>query len=159
SRILTAPGRVQLQVEGRAEPIVLDLPPGDTAVRMKIVRGVQAYLPPVVADVQPGGPGARAGLTRGDRVLRGNTDTVASWGDCSRMIRAHPAQRVTVTLARGDSVLTLAMVPDRKVDTDPETKEEKVYGMVGVLVRLPALPEVGPVEAVRMGWRETAFRT
>lgn len=159
SRILTAPGRVQLQVEGRAEPIVLDLPPGDTAVRMKIVRGVQAYLPPVVADVQPGGPGARAGLTRGDRVLRVNTDTVASWGDFSRMIRAHPAQRVTVTLARGDSVLTLAMVPDRKVDTDPETKEEKVYGMVGVLVRLPALPEVGPVEAVRMGWRETAFRT
>ncbi|HUL03784.1 MAG TPA: RIP metalloprotease RseP, partial [Gemmatimonadales bacterium] len=159
SRVVTAPGRVRLDVEGRAEPIVLDLPPSDTSVRMKIARGLQAYLPPVVSDVQPGGPGARAGLTSGDRILRVDADTVASWADFSRMIRAHPAQGVTVTLARGDSVIRLAVVPERKVDTDPETKQERVYGMVGVTVRLPALPKVGPLDAVRLGWRETAFRT
>ena len=158
-RILTAPGSVRLDVEGRAEPVVLDLSPADTAVRTKIVRGLQAYLPPVVADVQAGGPGARGGLESGDRVLRVDDDTVQSWGDFSRMIRARPAQPVTVTVARGDSVLRLAMVPERKVDTDPETKQERVYGMVGVLVRLPALPKLGAVDAVRLGWRETAFRT
>jgi regulator of sigma E protease len=159
-RIVATSGRVRLGVAGRAAPIEIVLPPlPDTAVRASVSRALVPYIPPVVADVQPGGPGARAGLAPGDRVLRVDRDTVASWADFSRMIRARPGQQVTVTLARGDSVLHLDMVPERKVDTDPDTKQERVYGMVGVMVRLPSLPKPGFVGALRLGWRETAFRT
>ena len=158
SRVVAQSGRVRLGVAERTEPVVLELPPGDSTARASVVRALQPYLAPVVAEVQPGGPGDRAGLKPGDRVLRVEADTIPSWGDFSRMIRARAGQRVTITVAHGDSVRRLVAVPERKVETDPETKQERVYGVVGVLARLPVLPKLGAMGALRFGWRETVFR-
>jgi regulator of sigma E protease len=158
TRIIGASGSVPLTVEGRAEPVVIDLPPGDSAVRASVVRALQPYLPPVVADVQPGGPGDRAGMKSGDQILRVDADTVASWGDFSRMIRVRPAQQVALTIARGDSIRRVVVTPERKIEIDEETKRERAYGMVGVLARLPVLPRLGMLGALRFGWKETVFR-
>ncbi len=112
SRVVAQSGRVRLGVAERTEPVVLELPPGDSTARASVVRALQPYLAPVVAEVQPGGPGDRAGLKPGDRILRVEAESVPSW----------------------------------------------VYGVVGVLARLPVLPKLGAMGALRFGWRETVFR-
>jgi regulator of sigma E protease len=147
-----------LTVVGRAEPIVLRFAPEDTAARAQLARGLNVYLPPVAAQVQPGSPGERAGFKRGDRILRVGSDTVASWQDFARVVRDHPGELVTVIVARGPERVTLNVVPERRVETDPETKEQRAFGLVGLVAEHPMLKAPGVVGAVRLGWAETVSK-
>ena len=158
-RLLTAPSPIRLGVAGQVEPIVLTLPAEDTAARMQLVRGLAVYLPPVAAQVAPGGPGDHAGFKPGDRILRVNDDTVASWGDFARTVRDHPEQEIAVAVARGAQREVLRVVPERRVEIDPDTKEERAYGLVGLVAEHPALKAPGVVGAVQLGWGETVSRT
>jgi regulator of sigma E protease len=158
-RLVTAPSPIRLAVADRAEPIVLTVAPGDTATRMQLVRALTVYLPPVAAQVAPGGRGDHAGFKAGDRILRVNDDTVASWGDFARTVRDHPEQEIVVAVARGAQREVLKVVPERRLETDPETKQERAFGLVGLVAEHPMLKAPGAVGAVRLGWRETVART
>jgi regulator of sigma E protease len=157
-RLLTASSPIRLTVAGRAEPLVLTLAPEDTAVRTQIMRGLSFYLPPIVAQVQPGSAGDHAGLAPGDRILRVDNDTVASWGDFARIVRDHPEQQVAVAVARGAERRVLPVVPERRVETDPDTKEPHAFGLVGLVAEHPLVKAPGAVGAVQLGWRETVSR-
>jgi regulator of sigma E protease len=157
-RLVTVPSPIRLTVAGRADPILVNLAPEDTAARGQLVRGLTVYLPPVAAQVQPGGPGDRAGFAPGDRILRVNGDTVASWGDFARIVRDHPGQEVTVAIARGGARKELRVVPERRLETDPDTKRQRAFGLVGLVAEHPVLKAPNAVGALQLGWRETVSR-
>jgi regulator of sigma E protease len=157
-KLVTAPSPVRLAVAGRAAPLVLDFAPGDTLARLRLARGLTVYLPPLAADVQPGGAGDRAGFKPGDRILRVDADTIASWQDFVRVVREHPGQRLAIAVSRGGATLTLSVVPERRIETDPETKQQRALGFVGLAVAHAVLKAPGAVGAMRLGWRETASK-
>jgi regulator of sigma E protease len=157
-RLVTVPSPIRLTVAGRADPIVVNLAPEDTAARAQLARGLTVYLPPIAAQVQPGSPGDRAGFAPGDRILRVNGDTVASWGDFARIVRDHPEQEVTVAIARGGERKELRVVPERRLETDPDTKQQRAFGLVGLVAEHPLLKAPNAMGALRLGWRETVSR-
>ena len=157
-RLMTAPSPITLTVAGRAEPILVTLAPEDTAARMQLIRGLAFYLPPIAAQVQPGSAGDHAGFAAGDRILRVGDDTVASWQDFARMVRDRPGQQLTVAVARGGQRLELRVVPERRVETDPDTKQERAFGLVGLVAEHPVLKAPGALGAVRLGGRETVSK-
>ena len=157
-RLMAAPSPIRLTVAGRADPIVLTLALEDTAARLQLVKGLTVYLPPIVAQVQPGSPGDHAGFKGGDHILRVDSDTVASWQDFARIVREHPEQELTVAVARDGQRQELRVVPERRFETDPETKEQRAFGLVGLVAERPLLKAPGPVGAVQLGWRETVSR-
>ena len=158
-RLVIAPSPIRLEVAGRADPIVLTLAQDDTAARMQLARGLTVFLPPVAAQITPGGPADRAGFKPGDRILRINDDTIASWTDFARTVRDRPGQEIVVAVARGGQREVLHVVPERRVETDPETKQERVFGLVGLVAEHPVLKAPGALGALRLGWRETMSRT
>ena len=156
--LLTVPSPVRLAVAGRADPLVLTFAPGDSTARVQLARGLTVYLPPVAAQVQPGGAGDRAGFKPGDRILRVDRDTVASWQDFARVVREHPGQRLGVEVSRGGATLTLSVVPERRHETDPETKQQRTFGLVGLVAERPLLQAPGALGGIRLGWRETTSK-
>jgi regulator of sigma E protease len=157
-RLVLAPNPIRVAIAGRSEPIVVPLAREDTAARMKLVRGLTVYLPPVLAQVQPGGPGDRAGFKPGDRILRVQGDTVASWQDFARFVREHAGDSLTIQVARGEEKLTLHAVPERRTETDPDTKQQRSFGLVGLGAERPLVKALGVLGAVQLGWRETVSK-
>jgi regulator of sigma E protease len=156
--LVLAPSPVRVSVAGRAEPIVLRFGPEDSAARTQLARGLNVYLPPVAAQVQPGSPGERAGFKQGDRIVRVNADTVASWQDFARVAREHPGDEITVAVLRGSERIALRVIPERRVETDPETKQERAFGLVGLVAEHPMLKAPGVLGAIRVGAEETVTR-
>jgi regulator of sigma E protease len=160
--LLTADSPVRLRVAGRAEPIVLDLPPPtsrDTTDRFALVRNLTVYLPPVIATVSPGSPAAQAGLQSGDRLVRVGNDTIASWNDFARVARASPETPLQLVVLRGDTLRTVTVTPERRTDRDPITNQERSYGMIGVGAVRPTATAYGVIGAVGAGWDEAMQRT
>lgn len=158
-RLATAPNPVRLDVEGRPAPIVLDVPPTDTATRFVLARNLTVYLPPVIATVEPGSPAAKAGLQPGDRFLRVNGDTIQSWNDFYRVTRASPGKPLALTVERDGAPVELTVTPERRTDQDPVTRRPRVFGRIGVSQVNPAALVAGPFGPVRLGWRETVDKT
>ena len=153
---------VRLRVEGRAEPIVLDFgprsSPSDTAERLALARNLNVYLAPVIALVEPGSPADQAGLKPGDRLVRIQGDTLASWSDFARVARANPAQPLTLIVGRGDTVFTTTVTPERRTEQDPVTKGERSFGMIGVSAVRPPVSSHNLIAALGVGWSETIQR-
>jgi len=150
---------VRVSVEGRAEPIVLDFgprsSPRDTADRFALLRNMTPYLPPVISKVDPGSAAARAGLQPGDRLVRVGRDTIASWNDFARVARASPDRAVSLTVARGDTLVTVTVTPERHTEEDPVTKQEHAFGVIGVAAVRPPVESHDVLGALGVGWRET----
>ena len=161
--LITAENPVRLRVAGRADSIVLDFgprsSPRDTADRFALARNLAVYLPPVVAMVGPGTPAERAGLRPGDRLVRVGGDTIASWADFARVARANPDTPLALSVARGDTLLAITVTPERRTERDPVTKQERVFGAIGVGAVRPPVASHGVIGALGVGWRETMQRT
>jgi regulator of sigma E protease len=76
------------------------------------------YLTTKVGDVKPDSPAAQAGLKRGDRVLTVGGNKVERWEELSYHIRQHGERPLTLTVARGDQVLTVSITPKRMETTN-----------------------------------------
>jgi regulator of sigma E protease len=157
-KLASAPSPIRVGVAGRSEPLVLPVSDSDTSARLALLVVLSPYLSPVISTVQAGGAGAKAGLQPGDRILKVNGDTVRSWQDFARVARRNPERGITLEVQRGSERLSLAVVPERREERDPGTKEARVYGFVGVGAVYPALQRPGLLGAIRLGWEETTDR-
>lgn len=154
-KLVTTPGPVRVSVEGRPDPLVFELPANDSVGRLALARSLNVYLPPVVAEVQPGGAGDRAGLKPNDRILKVDRDTVRSWNDFALAVKRRPGEPVAIMVERAGSPITLSVTPERRTEIDPETKQLRTYGLVGVVAEHPVLKAPTAFGAIRLGWRET----
>ena len=154
-KLVSAPSPLRLSVAGRVDPIVLDVPETDTTTRYGVVLALSPDLPPVIATVQKGMAGERAGIKEGDRIVAVNGDSVRSWQDFARTARSSAGRELVVEVQRGADHVSLRVVPQRREEKDPITKQARSFGFVGVGA---LLPRPGVLGATRLGWRETRDR-
>ena len=81
---------------------------------------------PVAGDVLPDSAAARAGIRADDRILSIAGTPIASFEDIQRIITAHPAETLPITIRRGEQTLELPVLTDAR-----ESGGRKV-GMLGI---------------------------
>jgi regulator of sigma E protease len=81
---------------------------------------------PVAGDVLPDSAAAHAGLKTDDRILAINGTPTATFEDIQRIVSAHPAEKLTVTIRRGHDTM------DLPVTTDSRTVGGEKIGMLGI---------------------------
>lgn len=69
-------------------------------------------LPPVLGSVKPDSPAARAGLQVGDRVLEVDGDSVGTWGELARRIRASDGRQLELAVDRLGRVADFLVMPE-----------------------------------------------
>ncbi len=154
-RLLDAPDETQLEVAS-GQPLVLHFPPGDSLARVQVARALVPLLPARIGIVYPGQPAARAGLKSGDLIVRAGGDTVRSWNDMLRKIWSSPGRRLEVAALRGDSLVTVTVVPEAQTETDSASPRPKTYGLIGALQDQPTVRErVAFGTAIRIGAVQT----
>ncbi len=97
--------------------------------------GLSAWLPPIPAivdKVEPRSPAAQAGLRPGDHVVAAAGKPVSDWQAFTTIVRAHPDQRMEVTIERSGKKITVPVTPERK-EANGET-----FGLIGAAARMPA---------------------
>lgn len=157
-RLLGAPEEARLEAasSGAAKALVVHFPTSDSLGRVRVVRALVPLLPARIGIVYPGQPAARAGLTSGDLIVRAGGDTVRSWNDMLRKIWSSPGRRLEVAALRGDSVVTVTVVPEAQTETDSASPRPKTYGMIGALQDQPTVRErVALGSAIGIGAAQT----
>lgn len=116
---------------------------GKTEIASQLgLRLFEPVVPAVIAQILDQGAAQRAGLRTGDKVLLVNQEAVTQWADFVRWVRQHPAQTLTVTVARGTQQLNLQLTPERaseagvavgKIGAGPEVDEAVFKDMMTTL--------------------------
>lgn len=166
---------------GWSSAAALELGPGDRwgiSSRWLFVGAVSEELPDrsggllggLAAEEARKTPAQRAGIQAGDRFVRIDGKPVHAWDDVLRHVRdtmegegdRATARAIEVQLVRAGELLTLELTPEVIEDTD-ERGNYRFRPVLGVVRDggTSTGPEVrtyyGPVEALRMGARETVF--
>jgi regulator of sigma E protease len=81
---------------------------------------------PIAGDVLPDSAAAHAGIRADDRIVSIEGTQIQSFEDIQRIISAHPAETLNVTIRRGDATLALPVLTDAH-----ESGGHKV-GMLGI---------------------------
>lgn len=81
---------------------------------------------PVLGQLIPGYPAQQAGLKAGDHVLRVNGEKMTSWLSITNFVEAHPNQKVTFTVRRGNATHSIDLVPRA------QSVKGKPIGRIGV---------------------------
>ena len=81
---------------------------------------------PVAGDVLPDSAAARAGILADDRILSIAGTPVASFEDIQRIITAHPAETLPITIRRGHTTMELPVL------TDAREQGGRKVGMLGI---------------------------
>jgi regulator of sigma E protease len=155
--IVRGPDTLRLDVAGRAEPLVVTLPP-DPEARAAVWNALEPRLPPVVGMVIPGAPAHRAGLQGGDVILRVGADTVPSWNDLVRIIRRSAGDSLRMTVLRGGAQVAVTVVP--KLNTDSASQTPVDSGFIGAQANPPTVYSAQPIgQATVEGFSDTIERT
>jgi regulator of sigma E protease len=81
---------------------------------------------PVAGGVLPDSAASRAGLQVNDRILSIDGKPINSFGDIQSIISVHPAEKLTLTIKRGDQTMTVPVVTDSRMSGDTKV------GMLGI---------------------------
>jgi regulator of sigma E protease len=109
---------VELDVEGRAAALT---EPAELFRGLGMTPGAAA----VVGTVTEGSPAERAGLEPGDRVVRGNDQSIEGWSQWVDFLQQRPGETVELTVVRGDRELTLTAT------LDSVTENGRTFGRIG----------------------------
>jgi regulator of sigma E protease len=119
SALQREPVRLETQDErGQVAVATLDLRNfSSDAVETDVLElvGLRLYRPPldaVLGKLVAGGPADRAGLKEGDRILRADGQPVDSWESLVAAVRARPGAPLRLAVQRGETSLTIEVVPD-----------------------------------------------
>jgi regulator of sigma E protease len=88
-------------------------------------------LSPEIGEVKAGYPAAAAGLRQGDVVTVIAGQPVERWDQLADVIRANPGRAITLTVKRGDRLLTTRVVPQLR-EVANIFGEKKVTPVIGV---------------------------
>lgn len=114
---------------------------------------------PIVTAVMPEMPAAQAGLQEGDRILEIQGETIQTWSQMTRIIKAHPNDPLTTQVDREGAILTLTITPEPHEVTDEGTPT--TIGKIGIMgsgrsmirASSPLMAVVKGVQAT-WGWSE-----
>ena len=93
---------------------MVNVPLRDQAARGKVVRAVVPRHEPVVREVVPRDPAAVAGLMHGDRIVRVNGDTVATWEQLVGVVEGSPGESLAIVAVRDGREVTFRVTPRSK---------------------------------------------
>jgi regulator of sigma E protease len=126
-----------------------------TAINLAV--GVRT-IAPQVGEVMPDMPAAQAGIVPGDIITNIDGWNIESFGDVQRHVSTSGGRSLQVVIDREGKPLTFEITPQVK-EQDDNFGGTFRRGLIGIKPSLsPAAVEakrVGPVEAVRLGVRET----
>lgn len=126
----------------------LDLP-------MKIgVLGVRRHQPARVGSLMAGMPAEQAGMQPGDLITAVNGQAINSFEAIVEIIGVSAGKNVELKIDRDGKPVTISLTPVASTDPDGPNKT-KTVGRIGVRADLPQPQAVGPLQAVRLGVRET----
>lgn len=146
-------------IAGRPEPLVVRLASEDDSLRAAVARALVPLVPARVGFVEPGRPASHAGLRPRDVLLRVNGDTLRSWSEAVRTIRAHPEDTLRFDVLREGRAVAITVVPERRIETDSTTGRPPVYGYIGAQYDPPtSFVRLSPGAALSAGLEETAAR-
>jgi regulator of sigma E protease len=145
---------IRIDVAGRAEPVLLEVPPSEQQARAQVVVALSPWRDPVIGEVVPGQPAADAGIERGDRILRADTVAVRRWEDFVRVVEINPGRPVPLLVRRGAAELTLTVTPKAVAERDPVTGVVREVGRVSVYGQLAPLQRYGALGAVAQGFTQ-----
>lgn len=103
----------------------------------------------VVGDVLPDGAAARAGLQAEDRIDAIGGQKTATFEDIQRIITAHPAERLVLTISRAGATMDFPVV------TGSHEVNGRAVGLLGIRGGKVDYVPVGPIEAVVDGVAQT----
>ena len=147
---------LRLTVQGRKEPIVLNVPRRDLKGRTALVNLLDPWIDPVIDNVADGTPAARAHFTAGDHVIRLDGDTIASWSQFTQLIRSRPHRTLSVGVVRGGQTVVLSLTPELRTMQDRYTGRDTTVGYAGLSPVQPVAHEhFGIGGSVVEGWRAT----
>ncbi len=117
----------------------------------------QPAIPPVIGKIADNSVAQRAGLRAGDRILKADGVAMQRWNEFVNAIRMHPGKIVLLDILRGESMLSIAVVP-QAID-----ESGKTVGRIGAAPQVDdaawqaMLTEVsyGPLEALERALRKT----
>ncbi|MBI1966928.1 MAG: RIP metalloprotease RseP [Gemmatimonadetes bacterium] len=154
--IITGPGALRFEVEGRAEPLVVTVGDSGERVRTTLARALVRLDPPRLGVIEPGRPASRAGLKTGDLVVRANGDTIRSWNEMLRTIWGSPGELLHLEVLRNGAIVPVDVVPDTRIETDTASPRPRTYGAIGATQDPPTLYVAESFgQAVVLGARQT----
>jgi regulator of sigma E protease len=151
-KILKDPEELRFQIAGRAEPLVIHVP-RDPVTRERLAHAFVPLFPARIGPVAIGQPAHRAGLRGGDVVVKIDADTIVSWNDMVRRIRANPGKPLVLTVLRGDSLEKVSVTPE------PQDSGGHHFGLIGAGANPPLVRQ--PVSfgtALSLGLRQTGWQ-
>ncbi|HXU92630.1 MAG TPA: RIP metalloprotease RseP [Gallionella sp.] len=123
----------------------------------------QPVIPPVVGQVAEGSVAQRAGLRQGDEIVRANGAAVHRWNDVVDAVRAHPDQPLQLDIRRGESAVSVALVPQAveeggkrigKIGAAPQIDKAAWEAM---LTEVSYDPLTAVVQSLRKTWETSAI--
>jgi regulator of sigma E protease len=145
---------VRIELEGRAEAVLVDVPLAEQEARLAVVRALQPWHQPVIGDVMPGWPAAAAGLRAGDRILAAGGDTVPAWEVLVRRIEESAERQLELVVERDARRLTVTVTPRATEVAAPDGTRRSV-GRVGLTSWRP-VERFGVLGSLAQGARDAA---
>jgi regulator of sigma E protease len=133
-------GEVRMEVlrQGAERPSEVWLPLGGVRVDPEHLFNDIGLLPfspqlaPILAEIMPRSAAERAGLRPGDRLLRGNGETIDDWNAWAQWLRARPGEVVEIEFEREGQALSVSVLLDR------DRQGGDWIGRLGASVEVPA---------------------
>jgi len=165
---MVSTGRVPLELEGEdgwVRETTIDV--GDDASRLTEPGmlfdglGFQPWQPPaIVGSVTEDGAAKAGGIEEGDRITAIDGESVVTFGDLQKIVRARPDETVTVNVTRGNQRLS------REVTIGSQEQDGIVMGLLGVGLSTAAadywyVRKYNPIsavgQAIQRSWTSIGF--
>lgn len=154
SALLTSDERpLRIEVAGRAEPVLVDVPLSEQESRVAVVRALAPWHEPVIGEVVAGSPASRAGFHPSDRILRAGGDSIPAWERFVRVVEGSAARPLEVVVARGSREMAITVTPRAQRVSTPDGGLRTV-GRIGVSPRL-SVRRFGLLGAIGQGFTQT----
>ena len=109
---------------------------------------------PVIGKVMDDSPAAAAGVRAGDRVMAVDKQTIRSFDQIAALVTPNPGKRVTLTVMRENGATLIPLTIGSHTVELPGGKS-KVVGLIGIEASVGKIVEVGPLEAVGLGFERS----